>query len=559
MRRFLTAALLMIAGASFGADTGNGRLIFQQRCSLCHAADVTDPDGEQGPRLQGVVGRPAASVKGFAYSKSLLASGLTWSPAELDRFLSAPSALVPGTNMPIAIADGGERADVVAYLASTHTPVQPTASANSGPRDDTFENWRADEPGHRQQIGVTQLPKPFAGPSITNRPRIVERPADAKLRVPAGFAVDAFATDVEGPRQLRVAPNGDVFVATTKGGLVAVLRTLRGASRASPAVTFAGGLKQPFGMAFYPSGNDPRWLYIAEENRVVRYAYRSGDLQARGEPQVVVADLLKSNAGHGSHDLTFSKDGKVMFVAAGSASDVAETMAKKSPEEVVLWEADHARGSTWDSEEGRGDILSFDASTGRALGPYATGIRNCGTLAIHPHSGGLWCVSTERNALGDDLAPDYLTRVEKGGFYGWPWYYIGAHEDPRHKGERPDLAPYVKTPDVLFTPHSAALSLAFYESARQPSTFPRSYTGNVFVAMHGSWNRGHRVGHKVVLVHVKNGVPTGEFEDFLTGFVVDDATAWGRPVAVAVARDGALLISDDASNTIWRVAHTWQP
>ena len=182
---------------------------------------------------------------------------------------------------------------------------------------------------------------------------------------------------------------------------------------------------------------------------------------------------------------------------------------------------------------------------------FATGLRNCSGLTVQPSSGALWCAVNERDVLGDDLPPDYATRVREGQFYGWPWYYIGAHEDPRRKGERPDLAGKIALPDVLIQPHSAPLGITFYEGGQ----FPAAYKGDAFVALHGSWNRAKRTGYKVARLLFKNGEPTGEYEDFLTGFVVDDADVWGRPVDVAVAHDGALLVTDDGGGVIWRVVY----
>jgi hypothetical protein len=198
-------------------------------------------------------------------------------------------------------------------------------------------------------------------------------------------------------------------------------------------------------------------------------------------------------------------------------------------------------------------VLAFDVEGRTPAHIFATGIRNCVGLTVQPNTGAIWCTTNERDGLGDDLVPDYTTRVQEGAFYGWPWYYLGAHEDPRHAGERPDLAGKVTLPDVLFQAHSASLTLAFYDAASGAAAFPREYLGDAFVAMHGSWNRSHRTGYKVVRVRLRDGAPTGEYQDFLTGFVVDDGHVWGRPVGVAVAQDGALLVSDDASNTLWRV------
>jgi glucose/arabinose dehydrogenase len=186
---------------------------------------------------------------------------------------------------------------------------------------------------------------------------------------------------------------------------------------------------------------------------------------------------------------------------------------------------------------------------------WAAGIRNCVSLAVQPTTSALWCATNERDLLGDNLPPDYVTRVRQGGFYGWPWYYIGAHEDPRLKGERPDLAGKAIVPDVLFQPHSAPLGLTFYTARSGVAAFPAEYRGDAFVGLHGSWNRASRTGYKVVRVIIKNGVPTGAYEDFLTGFVVDKDGVWGRPVGVTVAHDGALLVTDDASNIVWRIAY----
>jgi glucose/arabinose dehydrogenase len=201
------------------------------------------------------------------------------------------------------------------------------------------------------------------------------------------------------------------------------------------------------------------------------------------------------------------------------------------------------------SEFERADVLAFDPDGGNKR-VYATGLRNCSGMTIRLNNGELWCVVNERDMLGDDLPPDYATSVKEGQFFGWPWYYIGGRRDPRHAGERPELAERVTTPDVLIQPHSAPLGIAFYEG----SQFPAHYRGDAFVALHGSWNRAKRTGYKVVRLKFQDGKPTGEYEDFLVGFVVDDTRVWGRPVGVAVAPDGSLLVSEDANGTIWRIS-----
>jgi glucose/arabinose dehydrogenase len=353
---------------------------------------------------------------------------------------------------------------------------------------------------------------------------------------------------------VRIAPNGDIFVAETKAGRVRVLRAAAGAHKPSQSEVFASGLDGPFGIAFYPPDPAPQWLYVATNNQVVRFAYHPGDMQARAASQIVVAKLADTATGHSTRDIVLSADGARMFVSVGSGSNAAEGEPHKTPAEVREWEAAHGLGAAWAGEANRADVLIFNVDGKEPARIFATGIRNCVGLAVQPNTGDVWCATNERDGLGDDLVPDYATRVHEGAFYGWPWYYLGSHEDPRHAGERPDLAGKVTLPDVLFQSHSAPLTLVYYEATSGVAAFPREYLGDAFVALHGSWNRSHRTGYKVVRVRFKDGAPSGEYQDFLTGFVVDDGHVWGRPVGVAVALDGALLVSDDASNTLWRVA-----
>ena len=327
-----------------------------------------------------------------------------------------------------------------------------------------------------------------------------------------------------------------------------------GAAQAARQTVFATDLDGPFGIAFYPPGPDPRWVYVATTNSVVRYAYRSGDLVAGGPPQVVVPQLSATVGDHTTRDVQLSPDGRRRFVSVGAGANAGADMGRRSAAEIRRWEAGRLAGATWGDEADRADVLAFDPEGhGRTI--FADGIRNCVTLAVHPATGALWCATNERDGLGDNLVPDYVTRVREGGFYGWPWYYVGANEDPRHAGERPDLAQRVSLPDVLLQPHSAPLGMAFYTAGTGIAAFPREMAGDAFVALHGSWNRAHRTGYKVVRVRLQGGVPDGTYEDFLTGFVVDDDSVWGRPVGVAVAHDGALLVTEDANGTVWRGAH----
>jgi glucose/arabinose dehydrogenase len=346
---------------------------------------------------------------------------------------------------------------------------------------------------------------------------------------------------------MRVAPNGDIFVAESRAGRIRVLRAPDGASKPSAKEIYASGLNRPFGIAFFPSGDKPQWVYVANADSVIRFPYKVGDIKASDNPQVVVQ--LPPGSNHYTRDIAFTNDNKRMLVSVGSESNVAEFMGTPAGG-LQSWSSQHAFGASWGDETDRADVLVFDPD-GKNPGVFATGIRNCVGLTVHPTSGDLWCSTNERDGLGDNLVPDYVTRVREGAFYGWPWFYIGDHEDPRHVGERPDLKGKVTIPDVLIQPHSASLGLTFYNA----SAFPAEYRGDGFAAEHGSWNRSKRTGYKVVRIRLKDGVPTGEYQDFMVGFVVNDSEVWGRPVGVAVAHDGALLVSEDGNGTIWRITH----
>ena len=559
---FALLAVLSASAAGVPGDPARGRVLFQQSCALCHASAL-GPGGQvvsgQGPSLVGVLGRRAASLENFGYSKALRASGLTWDDATLDRFLESPSAAVPGTTMPIPVPNADSRHDIIAFLATlaapagTATAAGAPQAANGGDPGD----WRHSSPGTRHSVDIARLARPFSTPSAGNGPKTVDRPADAALSVLPGFTVKPFATDLTQPRLVRIAPNGDIFIAETHEGRVRVLRAADGAESPASEEIFADGLQGPFGIAFYPNTGEPRWVYVAQVDSVVRYPYASGDMKARGPAQTILPVLAPHNGGgHSTRDVAFSNDGRRMFVSVGSGSNVAEDIPRKTPGEVREWEAAHGRGAAWGSETNRADILVSDPEGKVPLHAYATGVRNGVGLAVNPWTGDLWVSTNERDGLGDNLVPDYITRVREGGFYGWPWYYMGNHEDPRHAGERPDLAGVTLNPDVPVQAHSASLEMTFYTAKSGPSVFPADYVGDAFAAFHGSWNRTWRTGYKVVRVRVRNGVPTGEYVDFLTGFVVDNHGVWGRPVGVAVAHDGALLVTDDAGSIVWRVSYS---
>jgi glucose/arabinose dehydrogenase len=404
-------------------------------------------------------------------------------------------------------------------------------SADTSP----FTDYRGQAPGVTHKITVADLPKPYATASAMNQARIAPRPANAWPQALPGFAVTLYAAGLQNPRLIRCAPNGDLFIAESEPGRIRVLRGLGADGKAAAMEVFASGLSQPFGIAFYPLGPEPQWVYVANTGAVVRFPYRNGDLKARGAAETVVADIPSggrlTGGGHWTRDIAFSRDGAKMWVSVGSRSNVDDV--DNNPAEVR-----------------RADILEFDAdgSGGRV---YASGIRNAVGIAVNPGTGELWASVNERDGLGDNLVPDYITHVQPGGFYGWPWFYLGGNQDPRHEGKHPELRDKVIVPDVLVQAHNASLQMTFYDGAM----FPPEYRGDAFASEHGSWNRAVRTGYEVIRVPMKNGRATGEYQDFLTGFVTPAGEVWGRPVGVAVARDGALIVTDDGSNSVWRVAY----
>jgi glucose/arabinose dehydrogenase len=445
--------------------------------------------------------------------------------------------------LPFRISDCAAAVLVIAGAGSALAETGPLLKGAAA-----FSDWRADAPGVRRKISAGDLPAPFASDRAASRSQVVARPANAAPNVPRGFLASVFATSLEGPRVIRVAPNGDVFVTESNGGRVRAFHLDATGSKPETSRVFARDLERPYGLAFYPPGPNPSWLYVATISEVRRYPYRVGDLEAGGAGEVVVSNLPRD--GHWTRDIAFAPDSGTLFVAVGSRTNVAEGHSSPSPEEVVALEKANGFGASGGSELFRADVLAFDPEGGHKR-VFATGLRNCSGMTFRPKTDELWCVVNERDMLGDDLPPDYVTRVREGAFYGWPWRYIGDNADPRHAGERSDLAGRVASPDVLIQAHSAPLGVAFYEGDQ----FPPEYSGDAFVALHGSWNRAKRTGYKIVRLRFDNGKATGEYEDFVTGFVSDDVHVWGRPVSVAVAKDGALLFSEDANGTIWRISH----
>jgi glucose/arabinose dehydrogenase/cytochrome c2 len=563
----LILALAAYGTSTFAADANAGKDVFRGQCALCHSAEPNDNGGAQGPDLNGVLGRHAAAGGSFGYTEALKKANLTWDAPTLDRFLTSPTTVVPGSAMVIPVPKKEDRENLIAYFQALKDgtfkeapprgfgpPPGPPPAAAAPPKGEA--DWKKDAPGRVHKVDVAKLPAPYDTPAARNFPRFIDKPAGASLSVPAGFKVDTFATGLQGPRNMRLAPNGDIFLAETFSGRVKVLRPTSDNTKAESVEVFAQGLALPFGIAFYPA-NAPKWLYVAEVNRVVRYAYQSGAMKATAVPEVVIPQLAPfGGGGHFTRDIAFSLDGKRMFVSVGSASNVAEDIAKKPLADAKAWDAQHGTtGAMWGNEENRAAVMVYEVGTDKPGKVFATGIRNCVGLTMQS-TGDLWCTVNERDLLGDDLVPDYSSRIREGGFYGWPWYYMGKYEDPRLKGERPDLAGKAIVPDVPFQAHSAALTLTFYTATSGASAFPKEYVGDGFAVLHGSWNRAFRTGHKVVRVRMKDGKPTGEYVDFMTGMIADDGNAWGRPVGGVVARDGSLLISDDGSNLIYRISYS---
>ena len=415
------------------------------------------------------------------------------------------------------------------FIASLLPSVAPAESLTG---KKALSGWRSDAPGLRRKITLADLPAPNATESANSGPKVKDRPADAWPKAPKGFTVKEFATDLKAPRKIITAPNGDIFVAESKSDRVSVLRDTDGDGVANTREVFADSLSKPFGLAFFPPTGTPQYLYVANTGSVVRFAYANGEMKASGKPETIVDDISAGGqlqgGGHWTRDIVFSKDGRRMFVSVGSKSN-----------------------NTDDAEEAeRARILEYSPD-GKNRRVHSWGIRNPVGLAIDPTTGALWTSVNERDGLGDDLVPDYVTKVRDSGFYGWPWFYMGGTQDPKHAGKHPELKEKVITPDVLFVPHSASLCLTYSDGR----AFPEKWQNGFFAAHHGSWNRSDRIGSKVVFLPTENGGATGEYVDFLTGFVLNNTDVWGRLVGVTFDKTGALLVSDDGGDCIWRVSH----
>ncbi len=503
-----------------GQSPEAGRASYQNHCAKCHGVS-----GEGTGNIPSLVTGGSQSVTDgelFWYlTKGDVANGMpAWnSLAAQDRWEIVRFIRLLGHSQP-----GSPRVDPPAADAD--------AAAGSPPPQPPFTDYRHEKPGLFRKITLADLPAPFATESAGNGPQVVPRPESAWPQVPLGFKVEIYAADLDNPRLIRTAPNGDIFVAESRPGDIRVFRGITSDAKPEKSEVFASGLTRPFGIAFYPPGPDPQWVYIGDTDAVLRFPYRNGDLQARG-PSEHLADLPHGRRGHWTRDIRFAPDGEKMFVSVGSASNIDDP-------------------DTHPDEKDRADVLEFNPD-GSDMRIYAYGIRNCVGMAINPITHDLWCSVNERDALGDNLVPDYITHVQEGGFYGWPWWYMGNHQDPRLEGKHPELKGKVITPDVILNPHNASLEMTFYEGKQ----FPVEYRGDIFACEHGSWNRSVRVGYELIRVPMHHtGEASNEYEDFMTGFVVDNGHVWGRPVGVTAAPDGALLVTDDGSDSIWRISYT---
>lgn len=376
--------------------------------------------------------------------------------------------------------------------------------------------------------GEVKLPPPFATPSSNNGPRVIERPDGSRLQVPQGFDVQEYATGFETPRTMIYGPGGEILLADSAregSGAVYILFDRNKDNKAEDKKPLITGLDRPYGLVFWKD-----WLYVAEPTSVKRYKYDAAKLTAgKGEEIIKYPEM---GQGHWTRSLEIDADAGKLYVGVGSRSNVDAGEPKE-----------------------RAAINRYNPD-GSGYEALATGTRNPTAIHFYPGTKNLWASVQERDALGDDLVPDYFTQVQAGGFYGWPFSYFGPNEDPRRKGEAPELVKKTITPDVSLGAHTAVIDWAFYTG----NSFPEKYRGGAFLALHGSWNRSKRVGYSVGFVPFKDGKPlVKDVEPFLTGWMIapEKKEVWGRPTGILVMKDGSLLVSDDGGKKIWRV--TFKP
>ena len=379
-------------------------------------------------------------------------------------------------------------------------------------------------------VGKGNLPKPYATKSAVNNPRVTGWPDDKMPKAPAGFKVSKFADGFNNPRWIYAAPNGDLLVSEssttpTSANQITILRDSDKDGKYDVREVFLAKQNKPFGMLVL--GN---YFYVANTDALMRYPYKTGQTTISETGKKILDLPAGGYNNHWTRNIIASPDGKKILVSVGSGSNNGE--------------------NGMDKEVRRANILEINPDgTGEKI--YASGLRNPVGMDFYPGSETLWTSVNERDELGDDLVPDYITSVKRGGFYGWPYAYFGANEDPRMKGKAPELVKKTIVPDLAVGAHTASLGFTFYDQ----KAFPKKYQDGAFIGQHGSWNRSELAGYKVVFVPFKDGKPTGNPEDFLTGFIddKDKSKVNGRPVCVTVIADGSLLVTDDSSNTIWQV------
>jgi glucose/arabinose dehydrogenase len=394
------------------------------------------------------------------------------------------------------------------------------AAAACGGEPAAAPNLPEQKLGAHFDIQPAQLPKPYATRSAGNPPEEIRRPNGAMPQVPKGFRVNVFADGLAHARWLAVAPNGDVFLAESNSGEITLLRDANNDGVSDRSFTYADDMERPHGLAFHGG-----FLYVGDTRTIWRIAYKNGDTRAAARQPVMPPGSLGSEGGHWTRNIAIDSKGRI-FVAVGSMGNVAEEPKPHAAISMVQ----------------AGKLVTF-----------ASGLRNPVGIAFYPGTDNLWTTVNERDGLGDGLVPDYMTRVEQGAFYGWPYAYVGKNPDPEFGKRNPAMVARTRAPDVLFQAHAAALGLVFYNGAQ----FPAAYRGGAFVAFHGSWNSNRPSGYKVVFVPFKGGKPAGGYDNFAVGFWqsgTSRAQVWGRPVGLAIAKDGSLLIADDVANVIWRVS-----
>ena len=369
-----------------------------------------------------------------------------------------------------------------------------------------------------------KLPQPFHTPSANNRPQVISRPDGAQLSLPHGFSIDVYAEGFEQPRFMVQGAGGEILLSdSTDSGAVFRLLDSNKDFKVDEKVKLIEGLDRPYGLAFWKD-----FLYVAETTSLKRYSYDPKQMKVKGQGEELVS-LKDFGKGHWTRTVLFDAKGEKMYLSVGSGSNVD---AGEDPM--------------------RASILRFNPDgSGKEL--FATGVRNVIGLRWYPGTQTLWAAVQERDGLGDDLVPDFFTSIKQGGFYGWPYAYIGPNEDPRRKGEKPDLVAKTIVPDVQLGAHVAVLDVLFY-TGRQ---FPKEYQGGAFLSFHGSWNRSRRIGYSVAFIPFKDAKPLSRPKDFLTGFMLgpEKREVWGRPVGLLQLPDGSLLVSEDGGNKLWRISY----